>query len=99
MEKYDFSVNYLRRDERNKSNQLFVDLSRLFFISLMSMLLTTAGKYLADPSVPKYSNLFSEASMDDYFSRVSPAYCQSGGARRFLIQRELFDVNGHTPLI
>jgi hypothetical protein len=65
----------------------------------MSVLLTTAGKYLADPSVPKYSNLFSEASMDDYFSRVSPSYCQSGGARRFLIQRELFDVNGHTPLI
>lgn len=50
------------------------------------------GKYLQDPTVPKYSNLFSDASMDDYFSRVSPSYCQSGGPRRLLIQRELFEV-------
>ena len=31
--------------------------------------------------------------MDDYFSRVSPSYVQTRGPRRFLIQRELFEVS------
>ena len=42
--------------------------------------------------MPKYSDLFSDEAMDDYLSRVSPSYTQSGGPRRFLIQRELFEV-------
>lgn len=47
------------------------------------------GKH-SDGSV-SYSDLFSEASMRDYLTRIEPSYVESSHPRRFLIQRELFE--------
>ncbi|RYG70422.1 hypothetical protein EON64_00215 [archaeon] len=55
-----------------------------------------AGKHTNDPRAPQYSDaLFSEKSMEEYFSRVSSNYVQ-GDPRRFCIQRALYEqVHGH----
>lgn len=50
-----------------------------------------SGKHANDSSVPKYSELFSEKSMTDYLTKVSPSYAHNSTPRRFLIQRELYE--------
>lgn len=50
-----------------------------------------AGKHAHDPSVPKYSELFSDASMEDYIKRLTPQYVDHSNPRRFMIHRELFE--------
>jgi hypothetical protein len=49
------------------------------------------NKQRNDPSVPAYSELFSEESLAEYLTRCTPAYAESSNPRRFLIQRELFE--------
>lgn len=51
-----------------------------------------AGKHAADPLVPTYdANSFSRESILEYLQHVSPAHVKTSDARRFFIQKKLFD--------
>lgn len=50
-----------------------------------------AGKHAADKTAPKYSELFSDASLDAYIKNITPNYASKSIARRFLIQREMYE--------
>lgn len=50
-----------------------------------------AGKYIHDASVPKYSEIFSEKSLEEYLGNCSAGYGSQTSPRRFMIQREMFE--------
>jgi glutamate dehydrogenase len=50
-----------------------------------------AGKHNHESWFPKYSESFSESSINDYLNRVTPNYINQTSARRVLIQKEMFD--------
>lgn len=50
-----------------------------------------SGKYAGDESVPKYSELFSDASMEEYLTKMTPSYASKSIPRRFMIQREMYE--------
>jgi hypothetical protein len=50
-----------------------------------------AGKHANDKTVPKYSELFNDANMSDYISKITPSYASKSNPRRFLIQREMYE--------
>lgn len=50
-----------------------------------------AGKHAGDKTVPKYSELFSDANLDEYIKNISPSYASKSIPRRFLIQREMYE--------
>eukprot|EP01033_Poteriospumella_lacustris_P003883 gene3883-2760_t len=50
-----------------------------------------AGKHSHESWVPKYSESFSEASVNDFLNRVTSNYVAQTSARRILIQKEMFD--------
>lgn len=51
-----------------------------------------AGKHASDPNAPAYNEkLHSQTAIAEYLKRVSPNYAANSNARRFLIQRELFE--------
>lgn len=50
-----------------------------------------AGKYAKDASVPKYSEIFSEKSLEEYLKNCSAGYGSKTSPRRFMIQREMFE--------
>lgn len=50
-----------------------------------------AGKYANDASVPKYSEIFSEKSLEEYLKNCSAGYGSKTSPRRFMIQREMFE--------
>lgn len=49
------------------------------------------GVHSSNPSMPKDSALFDDAAMKDYLTRVSSSYASLSSARRFLVQRLLFE--------
>lgn len=54
-----------------------------------------AGVYAGDASVPKYSELFSDESMNEYLTRITPHYAIKSTPRRLLIQRQMFEEVRH----
>lgn len=50
-----------------------------------------AGKHANDATVPKYSEIFSPAAIDDYLARVSPSYVENTKPRALMVHRELFE--------
>lgn len=50
-----------------------------------------AGKHADNATAPVYSELFSEASLEDYLKRVNTHYVVHSDPRRFLIHRELYE--------
>lgn len=49
------------------------------------------GQHTGDAGVPSYSELFSEESLGAYLKNCSKSYSTNSGARRFLIQREMYE--------
>jgi len=50
-----------------------------------------AGEHVGNPSYPRDSPLFTEESLKDYLQFCTPAYCNLGNPRRFLIQRRMYE--------
>lgn len=50
-----------------------------------------AGKHVNDSRVPTYSELYSNASMDEYLKKITPSYAENSDPRRFLIQKQLYE--------
>ena len=50
-----------------------------------------AGKFATDKTVPAYSELFNEKNMAEYLEKITPSYARQSNARRFLIQREMYE--------
>jgi hypothetical protein len=49
------------------------------------------GKFADDSAVPEYCQLFTEDSLNEYFSKITPSYVANGDPRRFLIQRQMYE--------
>ncbi|KAJ1432942.1 hypothetical protein B484DRAFT_394719 [Ochromonadaceae sp. CCMP2298] len=51
-----------------------------------------AGTHVGNANVPVYSEAdFGAATMDDYLTRIQPSYARQSNARRFLIQKNLYE--------
>lgn len=50
------------------------------------------GKYANDPTVPAYSEMFTEKAMEEYINNISRSYAQHSHPRRFMVQRELYEM-------